>query len=147
MIDDLRSSRRNLKPISRSSRSPGFVGWRLHLKVTRAPAHLRPELRPLVIIPGYGMNAFIFGFHPRGTSMERCLAEGGFEVWSVDLRGQGQSRATMRQPGRASLQSYAYYDLKAAVDHVLEHSDTGADSVTMINPKKKMLHAKVLRAS
>ena len=49
---------------------------------------------PVVILPGYGMNSFIFGFHPRGLSLEAYLASRGIEVWSVDLRGQGRARST-----------------------------------------------------
>lgn len=47
--------------------------------------------RPVLIVPGYGMNSYIFGYHPRGDSMVKCLAARGLEVWTVDLRGQGRS--------------------------------------------------------
>src|SRR5262245_44639114 len=85
-------------------------GWSLRLRRTVSPAHLGAHSRPLLIVPGYGMNCFIFSYHPRGTSMERYLAEAGFEVWTMDLRGQGQSRPYRRDPGALSLRNYAVLD-------------------------------------
>ncbi len=106
-------------------------GWMLRCKGTSSPSALRPDRPPLVIVPGYGMNAFIFGFHPRGTSMERCLAEAGFEVWSVNLRAQGPSR----EHGRAdepSLRAYAEEDLPAALEAILAHTRTTPGRVVLI---------------
>ena len=76
----------------REQYAPTSDGWSLHLRRTRLPGCFDPATKPLLIVPGYGMNSFIFSYHPRNTSMERCLAEAGFEVWSVNLRGQGPSR-------------------------------------------------------
>ncbi len=107
-------------------------GWSLHLRRTVSPEHYDSSTRPLLIVPGYGMNNFIFGYHPRGTSMERCLAEGGFEVWSFNLRAQGESRALGRPAGEVSLHAYATVDLPALIDHVLQSSRTRADTLTLI---------------
>ncbi|MSP59426.1 MAG: alpha/beta fold hydrolase [Myxococcales bacterium] len=107
-------------------------GWQLELKRTIAPAHHLPGSRPVVIIPGYGMNSFIFGFHPRGTSMERCLAEAGFEVWSANLRRQGGSRAAIQGAPGPSLRAYAETDLPAIVEAVLAASQRGAGEVDLI---------------
>ena len=79
-------------------------GWLLSLKQTYAPKALEPSRRPVVIVPGYGMNAFIFGYHPRGKSMEAYWADKGFEVWSLNLRAQGDSK---RVGGR---KQYGFYD-------------------------------------
>lgn len=108
------------------------AGWQLHLKVTRSPQHLDKAHRPLLIVPGYGMNSFIFGFHPRGTSMERCLAEAGIEVWSVNMRKQG--RATPEGPHAAppSLRGFAEVDLTAAVQGVLARTQTEQDRVDVL---------------
>jgi len=65
------------------------AGWHLALSETHDPAHVQPDLPPVLIVPGYGMNSFIFGFHPDGESLERHLVLAGFEVWKADLRGQG----------------------------------------------------------
>jgi pimeloyl-ACP methyl ester carboxylesterase len=77
----------------------------------------------VLIVPGYGMNSFIFGFHPRGASLEGYLVESGFEVWRVDLRDQGESE---RAGGTESysLESLALTDLAVAIDAVLANTDT-----------------------
>lgn len=107
-------------------------GWLLHLRRTLSPAHFDPSTRPVVIIPGYGMNSFIFSYHPRGTSMERCLAEAGFEVWALDLRGQGPSRAAQPQPGPESLLAYATIDVSTATEHIAQATRTESTTVTLI---------------
>jgi pimeloyl-ACP methyl ester carboxylesterase len=107
-------------------------GWLLDLKRTYSAEHFEPRTHPVLIVPGYGMNSFIFGFHPRGTSMERCLAEAGFEVWSANLRLQGKSRrASPGAPG-PSLRSYAEEDVGAAVDAVVASTRTRAKQVDLI---------------
>jgi pimeloyl-ACP methyl ester carboxylesterase len=107
------------------------AGWRLSLKrvAARPQAHGRPA-RPALIIPGYGMNSFIFGFHPRGLSMEEYLASRGIEVWSVDLREQGRSTRTGGSE-RYTLAELAD-DVAAAVDYVLANTQTGARQIDLI---------------
>jgi pimeloyl-ACP methyl ester carboxylesterase len=116
---------------------PNGDGWVLALRRTvhRDVAHGAGGVpaRPVLIIPGYGMNSFIFGFHPAGRSLEAHLAWRGFEVWSVDLRAQGGSRALRgRGDRRFGLEDLALTDVTAAVDHVLAHTATGADRVDLI---------------
>ena len=106
---------------------PNGAGWRLGLKQTVAPA-LRREWRPVVIVPGYGMNAFIFGYHPRGRSMEVALAEAGFEVWSLDVRNQGESICDGGSR-RYGLKDLGLGDLGAAIDYILGHTHTTATAV------------------
>ena len=112
--------------------APNDDGWLLHLRQARDPARFQPGLRPVVIIPGYGMNSFIFRFHPRGTSFERALAEAGFEVWTVDLRRQGRSRSQRRNPPAPSLRAYADVDLPAVLGEVLSRTKTSASKVDVI---------------
>jgi pimeloyl-ACP methyl ester carboxylesterase len=107
-------------------------GWRLDLKRTATTGRALPSRRPILIIPGYGMNAFIFGFHPRGTSMERCLAEAGFEVWTANLRAQGPSRRLHPRAPGPSLRAYAEKDVTAVVQAVLDGTQTGARSVDLV---------------
>lgn len=107
---------------------PNDEGWLLALKQTYDPAKLRPNLRPLAIVPGYGMNAFIFGYHPTGMSMESYWAGRGFEVWSLNLRAQGGSK---RVGGR---RRYGFYeagvtDLGCALDYIVQKTKTGSDRV------------------
>jgi pimeloyl-ACP methyl ester carboxylesterase len=68
-------------------------GWLLEIRQFWSPEHLDPTRRPIVMIPGYGMNTFILNFHPRGDSMVRFLVDRGFEVWTANLRGQGGARS------------------------------------------------------
>ena len=94
------------------------AGWKIALKQT-APA--TPRGRPVLLVPGYQMNASIFGFHPNGPSLEAYLASRGIEVWSVDLRGQGRAR---RAGGtdRFGLGDLAVDDLGTAIACVLRAS-------------------------
>ncbi|NUP08607.1 MAG: alpha/beta fold hydrolase [Polyangiaceae bacterium] len=92
---------------------------------------LRRDTKPVLIVPGYGMNSFIFGYHPRGNSFEAALVAAGLEVWLVDLRAQGESKRTGGTDD-FGLADLALTDLKAAVDGVLERTETGAESVSII---------------
>ena len=107
-------------------------GWRLDLKRTAEAERPLVGRRPILIIPGYGMNAFIFGFHPRGTSMERCLAEAGFEVWSANLRGQGPSHRIRPDAPGPSIRAYAETDVTAVVRAVRERTRTKASAVDLV---------------
>jgi pimeloyl-ACP methyl ester carboxylesterase len=78
------------------------------------------------------MNAFIFGFHPAGSSMERCLAEAGFEVWSVNLRGQGRSRRSRPDAPGPTLLSYVQRDLPAALDALFAATRSSARRASLI---------------
>ena len=123
---------------SSSTGTPGEIhfidngaGWRIALKRV-APATFSPNPpRPILIIPGYGMNSFIFGFHPRGASLEAYFASRGVEVWSVDLRGQGRS---VREHGSEEygFGELAVDDLREAIAHVRRTTRTGRDEVDLI---------------
>jgi pimeloyl-ACP methyl ester carboxylesterase len=105
------------------------AGWRLSLSRTRQVAE--PSGRPVVIVPGYGMNSFIFGFHPKGPSLVECLAARGLEVWTVDLRGQGRSIRALGT-NRYGMADLAIDDLGAAIAHVLAETKTGARKVDLV---------------
>jgi pimeloyl-ACP methyl ester carboxylesterase len=110
---------------------PNGDGWLLSLRRTIDPDALAPERNPLLIVPGYGMNSFIFSFHPDGPSMEASLAARGFEVWSVDLRGQGRARrdgGTMRY----GLSDLVLKDLFAAVHGVLDKTSSTSEKLDLI---------------
>jgi len=104
------------------------AGWRISLK--RVPPSTPSAKRPALIVPGYGMNSFIFGFHPRGLSLEGYLASRGIEVWSVDLRAQGHSVNT-GGTDRYDLADMTD-DVEVAVKHVLAHTKTGATQVDLV---------------
>lgn len=95
--------------------------WALAIRRHVDPQAFDPSRRPLVMVPGYAMNSFILGYHPTGPSMIEHLARAGIEVWTADLRGQGDSRATGR-PGRFGLGELALDDLPAVLTHVRAHT-------------------------
>jgi pimeloyl-ACP methyl ester carboxylesterase len=110
---------------------PNRDGWLLSLFQTWDEKRLVPGRRPVLIVPGYGMNSFIFSYHPHGLSLEGYLAEAGFEVWRVDLRGQGASRS-VGGGDTYLLEDLALTDLTVAVEAALERTKTGADRVNLI---------------
>src|SRR5689334_1203787 len=110
---------------------PNGAGWHLSLSQTWSEARLERDRRPVLIVPGYGMNSFIFSYHPRGPSLEGYLAEAGFEVWRVDLRGQGRS-ASVGGGEAYGLEDLAITDLGAAIRATLERSLTRADRADVI---------------
>lgn len=112
---------------------PNADGWHLALTQRFDPARLDPGRAPVLIVPGYGMNSFIFGFHPTGNSLAAHIVSRGFEVWTADLRRQGHSvPITTDAEPRARLEDLALVDLPAAVDGVLDRSRGHASSVIMI---------------
>jgi pimeloyl-ACP methyl ester carboxylesterase len=111
------------------------AGWRLsvtrHRARGRAARTAQAKSRPVLVVPGYGMNSFIFGYHPKGPSLVECLAARGLEVWTVDLRGQGRS-IRARGTNRYGMAELAVEDIGAAIAHVLAVSETGARAVDLL---------------
>ncbi len=107
------------------------AGWLIALKHSYDPQNYNPRLKPLAIIPGYGMNAYIFGYHPWDCCMEDYLTQQGFEVWSLNLRNQEPSK---RVGGDEEyyLQDILYGDLSIAVDYILDNTQSDRDKVDLI---------------
>lgn len=107
------------------------AGWDLAIAQAYDPLKLVPGRAPVLIVPGYGMSSFIFGFHPNGPSFERYLADAGFEVWRADLRGQGDSA---RRDGTDvyGLAELAQEDIGAVVGAVLDRTRTRSSRVDVI---------------
>ena len=76
--------------------------------------------RPVVLVPGYGMNSFIFGFHPKERSLEATLAASGLVVYSAELRGQGQSVARAGGDGEYGMAELGIDDVSRIVEFVRE---------------------------
>ena len=110
---------------------PNGDGWHLSLFQSWDEERLVPGRRPVLIVPGYGMNSFIFSYHPHGHSLESYLVHAGFEVWRADLRGQGKS-VSVGGGDSFSLEDLAVTDVGAAVVAALARSRTGADRVDII---------------
>lgn len=105
-------------------------GWTLELeRHSEAPAGRQP--RPVLMVPGYAMNASILSYHPRGASLVSYLADTGREIWTCNLRGQGQSQPTGK-PGRFGLKELSLVDLPAILGAVREHSETGHDEIDLV---------------
>ena len=115
------------RPVVRRHLVDNKAGWRLAL--TRHYVVGEPRGRPVLIVPGSGMNAFLFHFHPNGPSLVETLAARGLDVWTVDLRGQGRS-IRARGSHRYGLADLAVEDLGAAIDFVLE--TTGAPKLDLV---------------
>ena len=99
-------------------------GWLLPMQRTLAPTCFEPTRRPVLITPGYGMNSFIFHYHPSGQSMVRCLAEAGFEVWTGSFRGQKASVKKRWRADRPSLRTLAEQDVPAMTAAVIARTQT-----------------------
>ncbi len=115
----------------RRHRLDNRAGWELDLKQFVDPEHHDPSRRPVVMIPGYAMNTFILSYHPAGTSMVEYLCRDGFEVWTANLRGQGDSRLVSHGI-RYGLRELALEDLPRVFDYVNQHSHSTADLVDAV---------------
>ena len=105
------------------------AGWRI--SVGRMCARPDPVGRPALVVPGYGMNSYIFGFHPRGPSMLETLASRGLEVWTIDFRGQGRS-IRARGTNRYGLGDLAVEDIGVAIRFILERTATKAKTIDLL---------------
>jgi pimeloyl-ACP methyl ester carboxylesterase len=110
---------------------PNHAGWHLSLFQTWSPEKLDRSRRPVMIVPGYGMNSFIFSYHPNGPSLEGYLAQAGFEVWRVDLRAQGRS-VSVGGGEDYGLEDLAITDLGVAIRGALERTRTDGDRLDVI---------------
>ncbi len=110
---------------------PNGDGWQLSLYQTWSEERVDLSRRPVLIVPGYGMNSYIFSYHPNGISLEGYLAEAGFEVWRVDLRDQGE---TVRVGGSSnySLEDLALTDVALALNAILDLTNTRSDRVDVV---------------
>jgi pimeloyl-ACP methyl ester carboxylesterase len=121
--------------LTRTHDVPNRDGWILQLHQSWDPARLDRSRRPVLIVPGYGMNSFIFSYHPRGTSMVDALVARGLDVFRVDLRAQGAARfvgGDRRRRDRFQLEQLAFTDLGAAIDATLTHAHGRADGLDVI---------------
>lgn len=113
-------------------RIPNGAGWSLSIFQTWDETRLVRSRNPVLIVPGYGMNSFIFSYHPRGRSLESYLASEGFEVWRADFRGQGESVSISGTGDDFSLEDLALTDLRAAIDATLSRTHTDAARVDLV---------------
>jgi predicted alpha/beta hydrolase len=100
------------------------AGWRLALHRYRDPTRLDRSTRPVVIVPGFAMNAYILGYHPTGRPLAAYLADHGLEVFCVELRGQGHAHPVAGRGRRRGfgLADVGVVDLGAVIDAVPRYS-------------------------
>lgn len=110
---------------------PKSGGWALDVRRYSSPERLVRERRPVLLVPGYCMNTTPLGFHPSGPSMIEFLVERGFEVWTSNLRGQGESRSE-GGPRDVGFRVLALDDLATAIRHVRAHTETRTERVDVV---------------
>lgn len=107
------------------------AGWRLALRCYRDEARVLRSRAPLLLIPGYGMNSRLFVYHPDGTSIKDALVAAGFEVWTVDLRAQGDSEC-LGGSARYGLAEAALGDLPLVIAHIARQTESTAKTVDLL---------------
>jgi pimeloyl-ACP methyl ester carboxylesterase len=125
-------------------RAPTADGWSLGLSryLPRVGAPVRP---PVVVGHGLCGSHWLFDLSP-DVSLARFLADRGFDVWLVDLRGRGESWP----PGGSdpdlqwTFDDFVFRDLPAAVSYVREQA--GAADVWWLGTEMSglLLYAAVL---
>ncbi len=106
-------------------------GWRLDVKRYRATANGTFGARPpLVFVPGYCMNTFILGFHPTGRSMVGYLTDRGYDVWTANLRGQGDAVREDPRARQVSVTDWCEIDVPQVLRFVRD--TTGAPEPVLI---------------
>lgn len=98
-------------------------GWRVALsRYGAAPGIHRRS--PVLLCHGLGSNRLTFDLDPE-RSLARHLAQRGYDVWVIDLRGAGLSEKPGLFNGRRydwTFDDYLLRDVPAAIRHVLEKS-------------------------
>jgi pimeloyl-ACP methyl ester carboxylesterase len=110
---------------------PEGHGWALDVRRHWSPEHLDTSRRPVLLVPGYCMNTTPLGFHPEGPSMIELLCERGFEVWTANLRGQGDSRS-LGGERNVGFRELALHDLPLALRQVKTGSACRAERVDVV---------------
>lgn len=107
-------------------------GWRVALNRYRPVPGVVLREAPVLLCHGLGCNRHAFDLEPR-RSLARLLAQRGYDVWVLELRGHGLST----HPGFLrrfsygwSFDDYVLQDAPAAIERVL--ALTGADSLHWI---------------
>ena len=103
-------------------------GWRLALGRRRPRGPARPL--PVILCHGIATNHHVMDFAAPGLSLALTLAGRGFDCFSLDVRGHGDS---VPEPGARkvwTLDDYLWHDIPAALDAVKE--ETGSEQVLWV---------------
>lgn len=120
-----------MSPVKVDRHSPEGGGWQLDVRRHVSEAHLDRGRRPVVLIPGYCMNTTPLGFHPQGPSMIELLTQRGFEVWTANLRGQGDSRS-VGGPRDVGFRELVQGDLRLALDFIRDTTESRAELLDVV---------------
>ncbi|MCX7958711.1 MAG: alpha/beta hydrolase, partial [Deltaproteobacteria bacterium] len=91
-------------------------------------------LSPALFIPGYGMNSFIFNYHPNGKSLAQYVSDRGFEVWMINFRQMGKSSCYDRKREEEySLLDIARYDLASTVSFIKANTSSGRKDIHFLS--------------
>lgn len=112
------------RPRGRSGHRPDVP---LALVRKRTSAHADDTRMAILLIHGYGQNRY--AWHLPSRSLVNYLADAGYDVFNLDLRGHGRSRHLGARPPR-DLSEYVREDVPAAMETVRELS--GHDRVFLI---------------
>ncbi|MEZ4220551.1 MAG: alpha/beta fold hydrolase [Polyangiaceae bacterium] len=110
---------------------PKAGDWTLDVRRYQEPDRVDRTLRPILLIPGYCMNTTPLTFHPSGPSLIEFLTERGFEVWTANLRGQGDSHSK-RNANSSGFRDLALVDLPTALSQVRAATESERDRVDLI---------------
>ncbi len=110
---------------------PKAGDWTLDVRSYREPTRVDRALRPVLLIPGYCMNTTPLTFHPSGPSLIEFLTDQGFEVWTANLRGQGDSHSKL-SAGSSGFRDLALVDLPSALSQVRAATESQQDRVDVI---------------
>ncbi|MCZ7582260.1 MAG: alpha/beta hydrolase [Deltaproteobacteria bacterium] len=96
-------------------------GWTVALHEYRPPEGAPARTHPVLLAHGFGGNHHIFDF-AEGLSVARYLAARGHRVFSLDLRGAGDSEKVALFSAKTfswTFDAYRRHDIPAAIDAVL----------------------------
>ena len=96
----------------------------VHMRRFAPPDSSPPRGKPVLLIPGYGMNSFILSYHPDGASLVSSLVARGLEVWTMDWK--------RKKPAPFDLGVIATEGVAAAVSHILENTAADKTAVDVI---------------
>ena len=107
-------------------------GWRIALSRYLPKGEKKRDAPPVVLCHGLAANRYTWDLGPE-QSLARWLADRGYDVWSLELRGHGLSDHGGWRTGRSlswSVDEYLLNDVPAALQ--LVRAKTGAKEVDWI---------------
>ncbi len=111
--------------------APTGDGWRIALGRCRPRVAARRP--PVLLVHGIAMNRLAFEFGDGRHALAAHLARAGFDCFSIDHRGHGDSRRSLAArgaPRRWNLDTYLREDVPAALETI--RKTTGSDQVLWV---------------